>query len=273
MDNLALFILCNTFPSVVTLWLRIETLAYDDLANLVRFLSGFSHLRTLDIRADTLADLPRTTSLDLSTHLRHLSLFSKSRVPGLPQWVISLPDRPALRTLSFGRIYDDELDAIVEVLSLLEDSLESLSFWLGTLVGMLSVFLVDNLIDLRCIGLGLYFQFTLGRKRSLRVRPDMVSGLIKWLAEMLSRLSSIHMDEMVLDLYPWFNDSLNPAEWRTVDDVLQQLTFSRLRKFEIRLLTSATAPGQIPVEERSRFLINNLPQCNARGILCFSTPT
>ena len=101
----------------------------------------------------------------------------------------------------------------------------------------------------------------------------MVCGLTRWLAQILLRLSSIHMDEIVLDLCPWFNDSLNAAEWRAVDDVLQQLTFSRLSKFEIRLLTSATAPGQIPAKERSQFFIDNLPQCNARGILCFSSPT
>ena len=139
MDDPPLFILCDTFSSVVTLWLRIETFAYDKLANLGRFLSGFSHLRRLNLHADTLADLPRTTSLNLSTHLRHLSLVSDRRVTGLPQWIISLPDRPALRTLSFSRIHDDEVDDIVKVLSLLEDSLESLSFWLGTFVGTLSL--------------------------------------------------------------------------------------------------------------------------------------
>ena len=266
MDDPVLSILCNTFSSVVTLKVQI----IDHLANLVLFVCAFSHLRTLEIYGHTLADLPRTTSLNLSTHLRHLRLGGGS-MTRLLEWFISLPDRPALHTLDLGGVDVANLDVIVRVCSLLGDTLKSLSFALYKYSndGTLSVFIVDNLIDLRCMGLALFFQVDLGRICSLRIRPKEVHRrLIRWLAQILSRISSIHMDEIVLELLPSFDSKSNALEWRAMDTVLQQQEFSRLSTFKIRFLTATSTPSQIPAEEQ--FYIDNLPQCNARGILCFS---
>ena len=267
MDDPVLSILCNTFSSVVTL--EVRNGMFDNLASLVRVVCAFSHLRTLDIYGDTSADLP--TSLNLSTHLRHLILGGRSGTCVL-EWFTSLPDRPALRTLNLGRADEADLDNIVRVHSLLEDTLESLSFamYKYSYGGTLSVFIVDSPIDLRCMGLALFFQVDLGRICSLRIRPkEAHRRLIRWLARILSRISSIHMDEIVLELLPSFTNSKPKAlEWRAMDTVLQQQAFSRLNTFKIRFLTSTTTPSQTPAGEQSQFYIDNLPQCNARGILC-----
>ena len=267
MNDPVLSILCNTFPSVATLQLQVKTLAYDNSANLVHFLCAFSHLRTLEIFSNILVDLPRPRSSNLSTHLRHLILDGGVGATRLLEWFISLPDRPALRTLDFRSVDEDDLDTIVRVCSLLEDTLESLSFvvYTYTVGGALSVFIVDNLIDLRCMGLGLHCQVDLGRIRSLRIRLiARHRGYIRWIARTLSRISSIHVDEIVLE----FDGDPDSEEWLTIDDVLQQETFSRLSKFEIRFQTSTTTRSRIPDEEKPRLFMENLPQCNARGILC-----
>ena len=75
------------------------------------------------------------------------------------------------------------------------------------------------------------------------------------------------MDEIVLEFHPLFNCELNSLEWQAMDTVLQQPMFSWLRKFEILFLTSTTNPSQLPAEEQFQFFVDNLPQCNASGIL------
>ena len=268
MNDPALFILSNTFSSIVTLRLRVRMVPDDDLANLVHIASAFSHLQTLDILAYTSLNFPRTTSLNLSTHLRHLVLNCGRGTTGLLEWFISHPDRPALRSICLDNVYAADFDTIVKVISLLENTLESISFFSYYYGGTLSVFLVGNLIDLGCMGLEMHCQIDLGHIRSLQIRPkEAHRRLIRWLARVLSRISSIHMDEIVLELHPMFNGSPSSLTWQAIDTVLQQPTFSRLRKFEIHFLTS-TALSRILAEEQSQLFIHNLPQCNARGILC-----
>ena len=260
---------------MVTLLLRFWSLPLYGLADLVDLACRFSHLRTLDIRYDTAANLLRPTSSNLSTHLRHLTLDVGGGGGATPllEWFISLADPPALRTLDSGSVDEAGLDIIVRICSLLEDTLESLSFVLyrNCHGGTLSVFIVDNLIDLRCTGLGLHCQIDLGRIRSLRIRlNEAPRRLVRQIPRTIWRISSIHIDEIVLELHPSFHGEPNPLAWRITDTVLQQPAFSRLSKFEIHFLTCTTTFSQIPAEELLRFLIRNLPQCNARGILCVS---
>ena len=269
MDDPILSILCHIFSSVVTLRVQVGTLAYDNSAELVRFICAFSHLRTLCVFGNLSVDLPLPTSLNLSTHLRHLILNGGRDATHLLEWFISLQDRPALRTLDLGGVDEADFNAIVRMCSLLEDTLESLSFVLYRYRygGALSVLIVNDLIDLRCMGLEMRCQMHLGRIRSLQIRPRARHGLIRQLTRMLSRISSIRMDEIVLELHPLFNCELNSLEWQAMDTVLQQPTFSWLSKFEILFLTATTTPSQLPAEEQFQFFVDNLPQCNASGIL------
>ena len=120
MDDPILSILCNTFSSVVTLRVQVGTLAYDNSADLVRFICAFSHLRMPCVFGNISVDLSRPTSSSLSTHLCHLVLDGGGGATRLLEWFILHPDRPALRTLDLESADEADFNAIVGARSLLE---------------------------------------------------------------------------------------------------------------------------------------------------------
>jgi hypothetical protein len=115
----------------------------------------------------------------------------------------------------------------------------------------------------------------LTRLRSIQLVLQYSTNRNRWVTQILSQISSVHLEHVVFQMYP-FAGSIdiglsNALEWSEVDAILQSSTFSRLKNVEVRSGTRLWNTGQVPDPQRpfSAQIIERLPQCHACGIfLC-----
>jgi hypothetical protein len=137
---------CNLSAAVVV---RLDSAVFDSVTQLVRFICAFPRLERLAVncigrRLDEFGrGLPPSTAFSLSPHLHDLELNDICMDPVL-DWLLSLPDCPALRAVGLRPIHLNNTNTITKLLLALEDSLET--FLISTTIadGMFVIF--PNLI-------------------------------------------------------------------------------------------------------------------------------
>ena len=104
----------------------------------------------------------------------------------------------------------------------------------------------------------------------------MLVGRRRWITQILSHLSSAHLEDVVFRMRLSDREGsdseeiLNALEWQNVDAVLQRTAFSRLSNVHF----SCTIPSSVDsTPDGSRLfsartsIVQHLPQCHSRGIL------
>jgi hypothetical protein len=137
---------CNFSAAVVV---RLDDAVFNDLDQLVRFICAFPRLQRLAIECVGRlykfgSDLPPPTAFSLSPHLHDLELNDVCMDPML-DWLLSLPDRPALRAVRLRPSHLNNSDTIAKLLLALEDSLET--FLISTAIADGMFFIFPNLFD------------------------------------------------------------------------------------------------------------------------------
>ena len=138
--------LCCNFSAAVVV--QLDGVKFDSVAQLVRFICSCPHLQRLAIKcirpSDKFGrDLPPPTAFSLSPHLHDLELSSVCMDPVL-DWLLSLPDRPALRAVGLRPTPLNNFDTTTKFLRALEDSLETFLISTAIADGMFVTF--PNLI-------------------------------------------------------------------------------------------------------------------------------
>ena len=137
--------LCYNFSAAVVV--RLKDVEFDSSAQLFDFICAFPRLQRLAISfigtSDEFeSDLPPPTAFSLSPHLYDLELDGACMDPVL-DWLLSLPDRPALRAVGLRPTYFN--NTITKLLLALEDSLET--FLISTTIADGTCVIFPNLID------------------------------------------------------------------------------------------------------------------------------
>ena len=143
---------CNFSAAVVV---QLDDAVFDDADQLVRFICAFPRLQRLAINCMGLpdefgSDLPPPTAFSLSPHLHDLELDDVCMDPVL-DWLLSLPDRPALRAVRLRPTIFNNSDTITMLLLALGDSLETFLISTSIADGMFVVFptLIHTAYDVR----------------------------------------------------------------------------------------------------------------------------
>ena len=145
-------LLCNFSAAVVV---RLEDVEFGSVAQLVHFICSFPRLQRLAINCirasdEFGSDLPPPTAFSLSPHLHDLELNGVCMDPVL-DWLLSLPDRPALHAVGLRPTRLNNFDTITKFLLALQDSLETLLISTATANGMFVIFpnLIHNAYEVR----------------------------------------------------------------------------------------------------------------------------
>jgi hypothetical protein len=100
----------------------------NDISSLARVLCAFPCLRKLSIRMpvnSTIPELSSATTFRLSPHLHTLDL--RRSVAAVLEWLLSLPVRPALRTVYLDILQDEDLATFHKFIGVFGNGLKSLS--------------------------------------------------------------------------------------------------------------------------------------------------
>jgi hypothetical protein len=85
------------------------------------------------------------------------------------------------------------------------------------------------------------------------------------ITQMLSQISSAHMDEVGLEICADAEDEVDQPRWDEIDHALQNPSFSGLSTVIIRVIQ---CPDLYHWDaDDARWIADHMPQCNARGIL------
>jgi hypothetical protein len=275
--------LFDNFSSVVVL--RLLKIQCGGVAHLVRLICAFPRLRKLVVDADGLYvenapfewNLPPRTAFRLSPSLVELEL-GAFYMGALLLWFLSLPERPVLRSVYLHQIEKHDLYVARFFLATLQGSLET--FFVSTQItdGALPIFV--DLINTHSKP-GPHWPFDLSRHTQLRsvqislltvktVIPD--PDHTRWVTQMLSRITSVHIASIRLELYVNIDDRHRLfLGWDEVDAVLQKTSFSGLEDVTVWFLVDNWRDPMVPTTLLPSYLTDQLPLCNARGILSFDS--
>ena len=251
---------------VVTL--RLWSIFFPDVSSLAQLVCAFPRLQTLHLSciAWDRIGLPPPTGFCLSPNLLALEL-KETAIDSIIMWLLSLPVRLTLRSVTLGLRHIRDEAVFRQFISALgnSDSLEFFSFPAlfdhGTLSSPslpLSVLHPRSTLG-RLVDLDLS---RLTRVRSIRILFKFFNPECAWwLTRVLSHISSVHLEEIALEFK--FSDYMNHGSqaWDQVDAILQNSTFSGLRKVE---LCCPPASESTLAQEIASYM----PRCRARGIIC-----
>jgi hypothetical protein len=267
------------FSKVVSL--SLTDFSCDNVSSLARVICAFPHLRELSLHGVMTgafeSEQPSATTFPLPPDLDTLDLGILGTGDVL-RWFLSLSARPTLRTIRLYRVHETDPAMVNEFIGALGSGLESFTLFtyiddctLPYAILMMSLtMLTPTSVTRHPIDIT-----PLTRLRSIQLVLQYSTNRNRWVTQILSQISSVHLEHVVFQMYP-FAGSIdiglsNALEWSEVDAILQSSTFSRLKNVEVRSGTRLWNTGQVPDPQRpfSAQIIERLPQCHARGIfLC-----
>jgi hypothetical protein len=271
----------NNFSGVVSL--SLSNLFFTDASDFAQAVCAFPCLRKLIIR-DVInststemfeSELPPATTFRLPPDLHTFNLGIVG-TDAVLMWWLSFPTRPALRTVRTHRVRVEDLAMIQKFIGALGNDL--LSFTITTededcklpnviLMMNLRAVLTTTPVTLHSIDMTSLKNLRFIRLALQRGYP---ADQNRWVTRMLSQISSVHLEDVVLELCPFTSSIMydldTALEWSEVDAILQHSTFTRLRNVELQSTTwDKAAPILDPMFHAQA--IERLPQCHARGIL------
>jgi hypothetical protein len=195
------------------------------------------------------------------------------------EWWLSLPARPALRTIRLYRVHYADHAMLNKFIGAVGSDLESFTF---------SPYVLDCTLPYAILNMNLTALTapppTSGTRHPIDITPltrlrsiefvlqTYPQNRNQWVTEILSQISSVHLEDVIFQMYPFtghIDIGLSHAlEWSEVDAVLQSSTFSRLRNVEVRSGTRLwdIIPESDPQRPYSAQVMERLPRCHARGI-------
>ncbi|KIM86665.1 hypothetical protein PILCRDRAFT_815901 [Piloderma croceum F 1598] len=200
--------------------------------------------------------LPTSCAQRIPLHLRTFDLGSCEK-NAILYWLLSGNSCLVINTLRLRTVCLEETRAIGAFVRTLGPSLEHLEInFAVSFEGDVEKAFCRNvdlagLIQLRSLhlsGLVMYSQY-----RS--------STYVGWVSILLSQITSMHIEEVVFDVWLSVPEDLDPLDWDVMGKVFAQPSFSRLKRIHFWVW------GDVNREQARVSIRERLPVCDARGLL------
>lgn len=93
------------------------------------------------------------------------------------------------------------------------------------------------------------------------------SSFVEWLPRLFSQLAPNFLEEIKVSIRMPDKNLIHEFDWATIDRVLTQTRFSRLRRFYLRVEGYQFLEAEGFIQGIVRFIREHLPCCQAVGIL------